>query len=160
MSNDGMKNASLSVLLGMLAFIPIGCQGVKPWDLVINKTTPASIEVDLIGINEIVKPAWEGYDVDQYWTPGDSRRANAEKLTMNLPTGQPWIVRKDDPHWRSWIDHGATELLIMANLPGHFAPGPTDPRRIFLPLDKHRWKAKGDTLEIEVQDTIVRPITP
>jgi hypothetical protein len=70
------------------------------------------------------------------------------------------VISHDDPHWQKWLSHGATELLVLANLPGHFAPGPTDPRRIILPLDKNQWKTKGGRLEIEVQDTIVRPLTP
>jgi hypothetical protein len=159
-----MKKASDVLLLIALSLILAACQSTRPspraWDLMITKTTPASIEVDLVGVSEIEKLAWQGYDLDQYWAPGDSRRANADKLTMSLPNDQPWVVSKDDPHWRSWLNHGATELLILANLPGHFDPGPTDPRRIIIPLDKNRWKTKGGKLEIEVQDTIVRPLTP
>jgi len=158
-----MRTASVSLCLVTLAAVLVACQSPRPqptaWDLVVNKNTPASIEVDLIGVSDIEKPAWEGYDVDRYWTPGDSRRANADKLTMNLPSGQPWIVSKNDPHWQQWLDHGATELLVMANLPGRFAPGPTDPRRVFIPLDREHWNTKSGRLEIEVQDTIVRPIT-
>jgi hypothetical protein len=159
-----MRTTSVSLWLVALVSVLAACQSTRPqpraWDLVVNKRTPASIQVDLIGVSDIEKPAWEGYDVDRYWTPGDSRRANADKLTKNLPTGQPWIVSHDDPRWRDWLNHGATELLVMANLPGRFAPGPTDPRRIFIPLDRKRWNTKSGRLEIEVQDTIIRPISP
>ena len=159
-----MKHASVAVWLGVLALVVTACQTGRPspqaYNLVLNKTTSASIKVDLIGVSQIEKHAWEGYDLDQYWAEGDSRRANADKLSVVLPTGQPLVVRKDDPHWQTWIRNGASELLVIADLPGQFTPGPTDPRRIFIPLDKIAWNVKNDTLEIQVQDTLVRPITP
>lgn len=132
----------------------------RPWNLNITKTTPASIEVDLIGVNEIERPAWEGYDLDKYWQPGDLRRANADKLSMNLQTGSPWVIPRNDPKWQRWMQRGATDLLLIANLPGSFTPGPADPRRVFIPLDKNAWKASRDTLQIEVQDNLVRVMTP
>ena len=70
--------------------------------------------------------------------------------------GRPLVVRKDDPHWQNWIRHGATELLVIADLPGQFTPGPNDPRRTFIPLDPRAWK--DDRLEIQVQDTLVHPM--
>jgi hypothetical protein len=159
-----MKRIGQLLFLAGLSQLLLSCQSTQPqaraWDLVITKTVPASIEVDLIGISEIERPAWEGYDLDQYWTAGDSRRANADKLSKNLEAGQPWIVNRADPQWQKWLSHGARQLLIVANLPGHFAAGPTDPRRTFLPLAPNRWKTKSGRLEIEVQDTIVRPRTP
>jgi hypothetical protein len=161
-----MKNIGDLVLSVTVCLLLVACRSTRPnataWDVVITKTTPASIEVDLIGISSIERPAWEGYDLDQYWSPGemDSRRAHADKLSKNLQTGQPWVVSWSDPQWQKWLDRGATELLILANLPGQFAPGRTDPRRTFLPLDRNHWRTKGNRLEIEVQDTIVRPLTP
>jgi hypothetical protein len=162
-----MNKASVSLLLLTLVFGVAGCHTtpkLKPraWNLSINKTTPASIEVDLIGVNEFEKPAWEGYDIDKYWQPGDSRRANADKLTATLVQGHPWTIDRDNPKWRAWLDHGATDLLLMAHLPGvpgrDFPAGASDPRRKFISLDKHAWE--GNTLQIEVQDTIVRMLTP
>ncbi len=160
-----MKKIGGLALFAPLCVLLVACQSTKPdpvaWDVVITKTVPASIEVDLIGISDVERPAWEGYDLNRYWTEGDSRRANADKLTKSLQTGQPWVVSRSDPKWQKWLSHGATELLVLANLPGRdFAPGPNDPRRIFLPLSSNRWKTKGGRLEIEVQDTIVRPLTP
>jgi hypothetical protein len=162
-----MKSASVYLLLITFAFAVAGCHTTskpspRPWNLSINKTTPASIEVDLIGVNQFEKPEWEGYDIDSYWKPGDSRRANADKLTMSLDKGQPWTIARDNPQWRAWLDHGATDLLLMAHLPGRpgrdFPAGTSDPRRKFIALDKHAWE--GDTLQIEIQDTLVRMLTP
>jgi len=146
----------------MSAALLTGCgtPGAKPWNLSINKTTSASIQVDLIGITEAEKPYWEGYNLDKYWSDGDLRRQNAHPLTQVLKMGQPWVVPATDPRWQEWLNRGATELLIVANLPGHFDAGPADPRRLFLPLTKGVWQAKNDTLEIEVQDTLIVVNTP
>src|SRR5882672_9248938 len=84
----------LSPLLLAIAIIGVGCFGgskIKPkaWTVSIVKTnTPASIEVDLIGITEEEKPEWEGYPIDKYWTPGDQKRADAtDKWTRSLEMG-------------------------------------------------------------------------
>jgi hypothetical protein len=62
------------------------------------------------------------------------------------------MISRDNPKWEHWIDRGATELLLIANLPGsRFPQGPSDPRRVFIPLDKNVWRAEGGTIQIEVQ---------
>jgi len=156
-----MRNYLWVAMMVATGFVA-GCSSThpQPWNISINKTTYASIDVDLIGITELEKPAWEGYDIDKYWRDGDLRRQNANKITQILKMGQPWTVSIDDPKWQEWMNRGVTELLIIANLPGHFDAGSGDPRRLFLPLDKHSWKAKDDTLEIEIQDTLILVNTP
>ena len=159
-----MKTGRLAVWLLLSSVLVGGCGGApkpkpRPWNISINKTTPATIEVDLIGINALDRPAWEGYDIDKYWSPGDQRRENADKVTVHLQTGTPWTLSREDPRWQRWLDRGATQLLLIANLPGHFS-GPLDPRRNFLSLDKKAWKAKDATLQIEVEDTMVHVLTP
>jgi hypothetical protein len=151
------------LIAGVLAAVLLaGCASTspKPWNLSINKTTSASIQVDLIGIAKADEPYWQGYNLDKYWSDGDLRRKNAQPLTQILKMGQPWVIPMTDPKWNEWFAHGATELLIIGNLPGHFDAGPADPRRRFLPLDKKSWDAKNNTLEIEVQDTQILVNTP
>ena len=148
-------------MLGLLAVGLTGCgtPGPKPWTLSINKTTSASIQVDLVAVTASEKPYWEGYNLDKYWSDGDLRRKNAQPLTQILKLNQPWVVPLTDPKWREWLNRGDTELLIIANLPGHFEPGPADPRRLFLPLQPV-WETKNNTLAIEVQDTLILVNTP
>jgi hypothetical protein len=50
-------------------------------------------------------------------------------------------------------------VFIIANLPGRFEGG-VDPRREYLPLDKRHWEAEKWTLEIEVQTSRIRILTP
>lgn len=163
--NYTKKTARFALVVSLLAAVfAVGCASThlhpKAWNISINKTTYASIQVDLIGVTEAEKPYWEGYNIDKYWSDGDLRRKNAQPLTQVLKMGQPWVVSMNNPKWQEWLNRGATELLVIANLPGHFDAGPADPRRIFLPLDKHAWNAKNNTLEIEIQDTMILVLTP
>jgi hypothetical protein len=148
-----------ALLLG-LVFIAGCSSGPMPWNVSITKTTPASIQVDLVGISAGEKNKWEGYSMDQYWTEGDPRRAGAKKISMTLKMNEPWVIDETNPIWNDWFSRGATELAVIANLPGKFPPGSADPRLNFFPLDRKAWKAKNDKLEFEVQDTIVNPLTP
>ena len=137
-----------------------GCStSPRPWTVSISKSTYASVQVDLIGVKEAENQYWDGYSIDKYWSQGDLRRLNAKPMTQILKMGKPWVVSQTDPKWKEWLDRGATELLVVANLPGHFEPGAADPRRCYLPLGPV-WKAKDKTLEIEIQDTMILVQTP
>ena len=162
MNSTSSKITCLSVLLLAMVLVAAGCAGsskikAKPWNVSITKKVPASIEVDLIGIAETEKLVWEGYSIDKYWTPGDPRRASADKLTESLEMGTPWKIDAKNPQWNKWINRGAKYLVIIARLPGRFEPGPADPRRVVLSLDKRAWE--GKTLEFEVYDAEIRPLT-
>jgi hypothetical protein len=155
----------LAVLLAALTLVGAGCGTPKPkpvmWNVSITKITPASIEIDLVGVAPMQKPYLTNVKVDDYWKPGNSIRAGLKKVTARLPTGQPWILKADDPIWQQWKSYGTTELMIMATLPcKDCGDGPFDRRRLFVPLDKHYWNAKHKTLEFEVQDEMIRPLTP
>lgn len=155
----------LSCSLLLFGLLVSGCGGggkatikPRPWAVSIVKNTPASIEVDLVGVTELEKQAWEGYSITRYWTPGDQRRANADKLSMDLVTGKPWIIEATDPKWNQWLGRGVTSLLLIARLPGRFEAGSADPRRLFISLDKNKWKEK--TIKFEIFDTEIRQLTP
>ena len=153
-----MKKINFILTVVVLAcLLSAGCVSSRPtsWNLSITKSTYASIEVDLVGITTAEKPYWQGYDIDKYWNAGDLRRKNAKPLTQILKMGQPWVISIDNSKWQEWLNRGATELLVIANLPGHFDAGLGDPRRIFLSLNPRDWKAKNQTLEIEIQDTMI-----
>src|SRR5437867_1686804 len=112
------KFAIVALLLNVI--FAAGCGGggkaiikPRPWSVSITKQTPAAVEVDLIGVTDLEKPAWEGYSISKYWMPGDPRRANADKITVDLPTGKEWRVEQDNPQWKKWLDRGVTYLLII-----------------------------------------------
>jgi len=149
---------------GLVGLLGTGCASKKPqpWNVSIKKTTPATIQVDLIGVRLGDKAEWAGRNITEYWSPGSKVREEADKLSYNdLEMDKPVVVAETDPKWKDWLAHGAQELLIIANLPGQFPPGVEDPRRKFLPLRKKDWEpTKKRTLEIEVKQTGIRVLTP
>ncbi len=157
--------SGLPVLLIALTAVSSGCRSAKPspvaWNLSITKKTYSTIEVDLVGVPGGGKALWEGYDVDQYWKPGDQRRQDAHPLSKDLVYNEPWIVARTNLQWHEWLDRQkATNLLIIANLPGtNFPSGAADPRRRFVPLDKKAWVTTKRTLEFEVLDTLINPLS-
>jgi len=156
----------LAILLAAIALTTAGCGTTKPrpvaWNVSITKATPASIEVDLVGVNPSEKPYWmNSVKPDDYWKANSSTRQNAKKVSTSFKDGQTWCLNKSDPIWKVWFSYGSTELMIMANLPGKFPNDAFDRRRLFLSLGKKEWKpAKKETIEVEVQDEFIRVLTP
>ena len=161
MKNTKIFSFSLALAAIFTTLFVVGCGTPQPrsWNLVITKSTSASIEVDLIGVRASGIPVWEGYNLDQYWSEGNLRRKEAKPMSKILEKDKPWLVSATEAQWQEWMNHGATHLLIMANLPGHFEAGASDPRRLFLPL-ADVYKSKNHTLEIEVQGTMISLLTP
>jgi hypothetical protein len=148
----------ISALVLSLAFVSTGCKSTpkpKPvaWNLSITKKTPASIEVDLIGVTENEKQFYQSLTMENYW-PNSAVRRDADKLTQIL-TNDPWVVSRNDPIWAEWKKRGVTTLFVVANL-----PVPNGLWKVALPLDKKMWDAKNYTLDIEIQNTLIRVQTP
>ena|SRR3990172_3311403 len=159
-ASNGRILKSLALLVPVL-LITAGCKSGPPivrpvpWTVVITKTTTASIEVDLIGVTEKQKQFYAGLAMDAYWKSGSQVRKDADKISKALEKDKPWTLDSGDPQWAKWFSRGVTELLVVANLPekrGHWQEA--------LCLDKKCWKADKNTLEIEVQNTMVRVLTP
>ena len=161
-----LNAVSLLLALVAVAWLAAGCGTTKPkpvaWSLVINKTTPASIEVDLIGVTPLDKSYWlNTVKPNDYWKPGNPTRRNAKKLSSKFESGPTWKVGPEDPLWQTWFGYGATELLIFADLHVRDASNdPTDPRRFFLPLDKNAWDTKDKVLNIVIEDERIYTTTP
>src|SRR5512136_1008628 len=110
--------SELSVLLIALMAVSSGCGTPKPnpvaWNLSITKKTYSTIEVDLIGVPKGGKELWQGYDLDQYWKPGDQRRQDAPPLSNYLVYNVPWIVTRTNAQCHEWLDRQkALDLLII-----------------------------------------------
>ena len=119
----------------------------------------SSVQVDLIGANPVSDvPRLEGYPVSQYWKPGDVLRRDSAKVSFAFGQGRPdsQVLDMKDPIWAKWLQTGAQNLIIIADIPGVTADSP---RRLNLPLDANQW-AKTDTLDILIQESGVRVLTP
>jgi hypothetical protein len=165
MKFNQMAKLGFAMLLGLLAATTFGCRSIKPvaWHVNLNKVTIASVEVDVIGISPSEKPYWQSAKVDDYWQPGSSLRKDVanRRVSSDFRSGATWTLEQTNSIWQTWFNDGATELMIIARLPGSsFDNGPYDRRRIFVPLGKDLWKAKNRTLQIEVQDEFIRVLTP
>jgi hypothetical protein len=154
------------VLLAVLSLIGAGCGSSSPasWNLNLVKETPASIDVDIVGVQPSDEAQLQNMKPDDWWSPPPNdlvRRGYQDmSLTTNFQSGDQWLVSQDNPIWKKWFHAGVTELMVIANLPRVHDNTPTDPRRKFLKLNKGAWKdVAKQTLEIHVQDDRVRVIT-
>jgi hypothetical protein len=119
-----------------------------------------SFEVDLIGVNPTEAPRLKSYSVNDYFSGADPVRSDATRKTMAFTAArpEPQVLRADDPIWNTWRERGATELIVMANIPGVSGGQGEDRRRLVLPLNRDRWK--GYEIEVEVQRSGVVLNTP
>ena len=124
-----------------------------------------SLRVDLIGANKLADvPKWEAYSINEYWQPANGVRDDANKETMQFGRGHPETqsFTSDNPLWKGWLATGALYLIVIAELPGSWTdrPGNADPRRISLPLDKGEWPKNTGTIELTIQQSGIRLLTP
>jgi hypothetical protein len=119
----------------------------------------SSVQVDLIGANPISDvPRLESYPVSEYWKPGDVLRRDSAKISFAFGQGRPdsQVLEMKNPIWTKWLQTGAQNLIVIADIPGVTAD---PPRRLNLPLDANQW-GKTDTLDILVQESGIRVVTP
>src|SRR5262245_24091901 len=132
-------------------WVAAGCSSGPPkpkpvrWDVKVSKATTASIFVDLVGVTPLDKAYWQNLNVNDYWRKNSTIRAGAGKVEASFKDGLTWTLKMNDPIWNTWFGYGATEIMIIADLPGK-SSGPADGRRVFLPLDKRVWEASDRTL--------------
>ena len=166
MKSKHSKSWTFPVLFAVLSLIGAGCGTPAPaaWNLDLTKQTPASIDVDIVGVQPSDESQLMNMKVDDWWAPPPNdliRRGYKDmSLTSNFETGDKWAVSHDDPIWKKWFGAGVDEIMVIANLPRVHDNSPNDPRRKFLKLTKGAWKdATKQTLEIHIRDDRVRVVT-
>ena len=125
----------------------------------------SSIQIDLIGANAVSDlPKWQTISVTDYWQPDNSQRRDADKAVLQFGSGRGSVqsFSNTDPAWARWLSTGALYLVVMVDLPGIASDreGNADPRRLILPLDVKKWPGNQKTLELRVQESGVRLLTP
>lgn len=125
----------------------------------------SSVQLDIIGANAVSDlPKWQTYSVSDYWQPGDPLRRDSDKTVLRFGQGKPTtqMFSSTDPIWNRWLGTGALYLVVLVDLPGLSADreGNADPRRLILPLDTREWRSGTDTIELRVQESGIRLLTP
>lgn len=125
----------------------------------------SSIQLDIVGANAVSDlPKWETYSVSEYWQPGNPMRRDADKVVLSFGEGKPTVqyFSSDNGAWQRWLNSGARYLVLVVDLPGIAADreGNADARRLILPLDKRKWPRGVDVLELRVQESGIRLLTP
>ncbi len=114
-----------------------------------------SIQVDIVGVNDVEFRRWQQVSMNEYWEPDNAMRRSAKKVVMTFGEGYPstQVLQDDNPIWKVWKDERqATRLFILAYMPWIQAdqPGDADPRRIILPLKPDCWEGWFGNNEIPV----------
>jgi hypothetical protein len=108
-----------------------------------------SVQVDLIGVSDQEKDRWTNIPVNEYWKDS-SLAASANKYTIKFDYKEnnqaSKMLSKNDPIWSRWAQNGAMWLIAIEDVQGlgGSGMGGVDPRRLVIPLDKHRWEELGE----------------
>jgi hypothetical protein len=153
-----MRVARSVGVLGPLALVGVlaGCGEMGRFDIVVTlekegfrKTvgTIPSVEVNIVGINDVEYQEWVRKPMTQYWEPDDSLRTTTVRkgytgvMTFGEEKPGRLVLFRRDPIWNDWEAKGARNLFILTNFPRVTQDqlGDADARRRILPLQKDRW---------------------
>lgn len=161
----------LAVLAAAIALLAAGCAS-GPQATAFNvkvelapSLAGSSIQVDLIGANSVSDlPKWQTISVSDYWQPENAQRRDADKAVLQFGPGKANVqtFSSTDPVWQRWISTGAMHLVVLVDLTGISSDkeGNADPRRLILPLDVKKWPADVKTIELRLQESGIRLLTP
>lgn len=165
----------LAVAMSLVLALVAGCASCKPGktgkigryniDITLDDTLDnASVLVDLVGVSALSLQQWESYEMSKYWEYGNSKRKDAEKVTLSFLADSPLSqsLAETNAIWDTWRSHAVTHVLVLADLPGVHTdkPGTQDSRRQILPLDECRWPKKTETLKVSVKRSGIDILTP
>lgn len=128
-----------------------------------------AIEVVITALNKQEGDYLSQYPMSRFFAPGDTERSGLKRFVMqfgpNQPTEQtfsPAVREQWEQNWKAWENRGATELFVMAFLPGRFddKPGNLDARRQIVPLGKCRWEKPDQLLKFELTPAKLELLTP
>ena len=123
-----------------------------------------SVEVNLVGINDLEFSRWENMSMTEYWKPGSPMRINAPRYIMKFGQDltRKQCLRKDDEIWKAWDKRNDIYLFILADLPGEHADqiGNADTRRLILPIRWQCWDWLQNRLDISLEPGGIICFTP
>ena len=114
-------------------------------------STVPSVEVNIVGVNELELQEWSGMSMTNYWRPDNPRRLQAtDELTgyakvitfgQRRPTAA--VLYSNDPTWARWSAKKTQRLLVLSNYPRVAKDqfGDADIRRLSLPWGAGAWQS-------------------
>ncbi len=143
--------------LPLLVLAIAGCAGMGRFDVDVTVDRAGfksgvgavpSIEVNLVGVNNVEFPKWNTKSMTEYWEPDDPLRTGTVNrgfaYVMTFGEEQPvrQVLSRRHPVWSQWAANGAENLFVLVNYPrvAKDQAGNADPRRKILPLERKRWK--------------------
>ena len=146
-------------------FFIVGCRSPKPkaynFEMILDEGLKGmSVEVNLVGVTELEKSNWEQLEIDEMWNSEIYKNAEKKIFTFNKGKELTQKLSKKDPIWKTWLSSGVNSLFVVGDIPGVISTstGSNDPRALMLPLEKGCWK--GKTIQVEVDSSQVRSLTP
>jgi hypothetical protein len=174
-----IKPLVLGGSLFLFAVILAGCTcnkpgklgSVRPYEIVVTldkSLRTNSIIVDLVGVNPSIRPRLEHIDMWKYWDPNDkSTRPDLDPKVLDFVPGDVLELKMSakDPKWNQWKATGVTHVMVLADLdlPGQAhtsGEGTQDPRRQILDLHKCVWPSGTSKIQVLVQPSGVKVLTP
>ncbi len=158
-------------VLGLLLFglLTGGCgaiTGSRPVNVTASDPIcKKSVEVHLVGVNELNKEKWETVSMTDYWTPGNTLRTTAKEYTYVIQFGRGPCTKtlgKKDPIRRIWKKRKAEYLFVLADLPQEHVDevGNVDKRRLQLPAtNSKRWGWREKQIDIEITENGIGALT-
>lgn len=101
-----------------------------------SSVASSSVQVDVVGLTAAGQTL-KAIPVPQYWRGANAQyRADAKSFRFGPNSPQTYTIEPTDPIWKHWQDIKATEVMVIADLPGVFSdlPGDADQRRKILPI--------------------------
>jgi len=145
-------------LLWLTILALAGCGTMGRFDVIVSideqgfrkaVNTVPSIEVHLVGVNDMEIKEWSTKSMTQYWEPDDGLRTTmvhkgyAHVMTYGEAQPKRDILYRWKGVWDLWEAKGSRNLFVLVNYPRGAqvkdAEGEADARRRILPLEKARW---------------------
>jgi hypothetical protein len=113
-----------------------------------------TLEVDIVGLNDVEQKRLLGYDVDLYFQPPEQFRKSLRPLTAKFSEENMTakILDNDDPIWSRWNDKGVTFIAFIVNLPtvSDLKDKATDARKLIVDINKRTNFMRASTHNIMV----------
>lgn len=123
-----------------------------------------TVEVDLVGVNDMSIARWRGMKVDTYMQPGNPMRQAAKDIRKTLYFSNAdhgtQVVYFNDAIWNQWAASKSTSVFVVAlmAMDAEDIGAGGEPRVIEVPLTMEMWKNRQE-IEFKVSSGGVRMVS-